>query len=140
MPPPSAVTGQASAVTAFTAGLSGTVNPNTVASSYHFEWGPTAAYGSSTPEVDVGAGGAEVGAASGLEGLSPNTEYHFRIVATNRGGITAGADVTLTTRPRSEGGGALLSLGLDPKTFAAAARGGSAEPSQGRRRRSSGPP
>jgi hypothetical protein len=135
VPPPTAVTGDASAVTAFTATLNGTVNPNTVASSYHFEWGPTAAYGSSSPEIDVGAGSAEVGTAWALEGLSPSTTYHFRIVATNRGGTVAGADATYTTRPASEGGGALLSLGLVPKTFAAAARGGSAEPAQRRRRR-----
>ena len=46
---PSATTGAASAVTAGGATLSATVNPHNQATSYRFEYGPTTAYGSTTP-------------------------------------------------------------------------------------------
>jgi hypothetical protein len=132
VPPPSAVTGDATSVTTSAAVLNGTVNANTVATTYHFEYGLTSSYGSSTPETHAGAGTANVAAAATLTGLAQGTTYHFRIVATNRGGFTAGADVTFTTQAPGGGGGGgagpLLSLSLAPKTFAAAARGGSVRP------------
>jgi hypothetical protein len=36
---------------------------------------------------------------SNLSGLSPDTTYHYRIVATNNAGTTEGIDTTLTTLP-----------------------------------------
>ncbi len=128
VPPPTATTGDPGATTDSTAVVNAIVNPNLVASTYHFEFGPTTAYGSSTPEVDAGAGNAAIAPTETLTGLDPNTTYHYRIVATSRGGTTAGADRTVTTRPRDGGGGGggtgeLQSLGLSPKAFAAAGRG-----------------
>jgi hypothetical protein len=117
--------------------LNATVNPNALATTYHFDYGRTAGYGSSTPETVAGAGTATVAAAATLTGLASGTTYHFRIVATNRGGTTAGGDRALTTQARGGGAGGshrLVSLGLNPTAFAAAARGGSAESAARRRR------
>jgi hypothetical protein len=35
------------------------VNPNGTATTYHFDWGTTTDYGSSTPTQDAGAGTCE---------------------------------------------------------------------------------
>jgi hypothetical protein len=95
--PPTATTGPAGAVTGQSATLSGSVTANAIATSYHFEYGPTAVYGNTTATIGVGTGLSPVAAAATLGGLSPATAYHYRIVATNAGGVTKGADQTFTT-------------------------------------------
>lgn len=74
-----------------------TVDPNGQDATYRVEHGPTADYGTSTPET---AAPAAVGKAAGsveLGSLAPGTTYHARIVATNATGTAAGPDVTFTT-------------------------------------------
>ena len=93
---PAATTGQAGAVTDRSATLSGSVNAHGAPTSYLYEYGPTTAYGSATPTADAGSGGA-VTASATLGVLSPATTYHYRLVATNAGGVTKGADRTFTT-------------------------------------------
>ncbi len=97
--PPSAVTGNATDINDTTATVHATVNPNGAATSYHFEYGTTASYGTSTAAVDVGDGTEAIDVASGLSGLAPDTTYHFFIVATNGAGSAFGADQTFTTGP-----------------------------------------
>jgi hypothetical protein len=92
--PPLATTGPPSAVAQTNATLSGTVDPRGEQTTYRFETGTTPAYGTSTaPGTAAGAG--PVAAAVG--GLARGTTYHFRLVATNASGTTAGADAVLTT-------------------------------------------
>jgi hypothetical protein len=93
---PAATTGAASAVTDRSAKLGGSVNANGTPTKYHFEYGPTTAYGSVTPAVSAGSGGVVTGAAT-VSALSATTKYHYRLVASNRGGATKGADRTFTT-------------------------------------------
>jgi hypothetical protein len=93
---PAATTGPASAVTDRSATLSGSVSANSVPTSYWFEYGPTTAYGGTTPATDAGSGGA-VAATATLGGLSPATTYHYRLVAANSGVTTKGADQTFST-------------------------------------------
>jgi subtilisin family serine protease len=95
--PPTATTGAASAVTTSGATLNGTVNARSTASSYQFEYGTTTAYGSSTAATDAGAGGADQAVAAAIGGLSPNTTYHFRLVAIRGADRFPGADATFTT-------------------------------------------
>ena len=71
--------------------------PNGVATGVHFEYGPTTAYGSTTPPTRVGAGTSIVPVTTPVTGLSPGTTYHARVVATNSAGTTNGEDVTFTT-------------------------------------------
>jgi hypothetical protein len=96
-PKPTVVTGAASAIDETTATLGGTVNPNGLAASYHFEYGTTALYGSSTPDQSAGSGSSAVPASANLSGLSPNTQYHYRLVATSTAGEGDGQDATFTT-------------------------------------------
>jgi len=71
------------------AALEAEINPNGFATSYHFEWGPTTAYGHRVPaELDANAGDGfrSVGLKADLAGLDPATIYHFRVVATSDAG------------------------------------------------------
>lgn len=85
-----------------TARLNATLNPeNGAATTYRFEYGPTAAYGQSTPVVELTGGGFEDQAAgAALIKLQPRTVYHFRVLATNAAAeTTTGPDQTFETLP-----------------------------------------
>jgi hypothetical protein len=87
----------ATSITANEAKLEGTVNPNGAETTYYFEYGTTTSYGSKTTEVTVPSGTANVEVNAVIAGLTVNTKYHFRLVATNSFGTTDGADETLST-------------------------------------------
>jgi hypothetical protein len=72
--------------------LDGKADPNRSPTTVHFEWGPTLSYGNETPEMNLGRGSSMIEVSSVLNGLAPNTTYHFRIVATNAAGIKRGRD------------------------------------------------
>jgi plastocyanin len=95
--PPSATTGTATAVGDTEATLKGTVSPNGFATTYFFNWGTTDAYGEKTTEVSAGAGTTAVQVSAPLTGLSPETTYHFQLVAKSAAGMTAGLDRTFVT-------------------------------------------
>jgi predicted lipoprotein with Yx(FWY)xxD motif len=65
---------------------------------YRFEYGPTSAYGTSVP-VPEGDAGVEAIAtvAQTVTGLAPNTTYHYRLVASNAGGVGESPDATFST-------------------------------------------
>ena len=97
VPVPMVVTGPATGVSAQAATLIGSVTANGVATSYHFEYGPTTAYGSTTPATDPGTGLGALPVTAALDGLSPGTTYHYRLVAGNKAGVTRGYDKSFTT-------------------------------------------
>jgi hypothetical protein len=90
-------TGNATAIAPTSATLNGTVNPEAQATSYYFEYGTTTSYGSHTAPATAGSGSADVDVSAPLAGLTPNTTYHYRLVATNPSGTTLAADVSFTT-------------------------------------------
>ncbi len=99
---PVAVTGSTTEVKDTTAALGGSVNPEgSQLTSCTFEYGPTDAYGSSvpcSPGVEaIGAGLTAVPVAAHLTELEPDSEYHYRLVATNPNGTGTGSDATFTT-------------------------------------------
>jgi myo-inositol-hexaphosphate 3-phosphohydrolase len=94
-PPPTVTTTAASAVLEEQATLNGTVNGNGLNTTYHFEYGETIPYGSSTPAVEVGSGSSSPGVS--VTGLKPDTTYHYRIVATSTAGTSVGEDHSFTT-------------------------------------------
>ena len=96
-PPPTAVTGAASAVTSSDATVSGTVDPSGFLTDYHFEYGTTTAYGDSTPATSAGAGAADEPVSATISGLAPGTLYHFRLVDSGPGGTATGADAVFST-------------------------------------------
>ncbi len=97
--PPKATTSPASAISGSRATLHGTVNPEGSETKYHFEYGPTTAYGSNAPmpSVTAGSGGAAVARNTEITGLEPLTTYNFRMVATSDVGTAFGTNKTFTT-------------------------------------------
>jgi hypothetical protein len=76
------------------------LNPSGAATTYHFEWGPTAAYGNRIPadhDLFIGSGMETVTVTAELSDLQQASSYHFRVVATNANGATIGADRQLET-------------------------------------------
>ena len=96
---PAAVTNAATAVAATGATLNGTVNPDSLATTYQFEYGPTTAYGTNVPAspVSAGSGSTAVAESYALTGLTASTTYHYRLIASNSAGTTDGSDQQFTT-------------------------------------------
>ena len=78
--------------------LVGTVDPRKSPTEYVFEYGPTPSLGSSTPPASAGDGDEPVVVHQLIEGLSPGTTYHFRLVATNGAGPAPSPIQTFETR------------------------------------------
>ncbi len=95
--PPTVVTKDASAVSANSAKLHGTVDPNREATAWYFEFGTSTSYGTKTTVKSAGSGSKAVNASTTISGLAPATTYHFRLVASNGSGTTLGADRSVTT-------------------------------------------
>lgn len=96
---PAVTTGAAQSLTATTATLTGTVDPNGTARSYRFEYGTTTAYGTQTPEAMTGGGDDPEAVQAAVMGLKPATTYHFRLVA----GDVEGLDGAFKTAPAAPG-------------------------------------
>jgi Secretion system C-terminal sorting domain/Viral BACON domain len=92
---PSVTTLPATAVTGSSATLNGNINPNGLASTYHFEWGTTISYGNSTTTTSAGSGTSNVAVSANISSLITGTPYHYRIVGVNSDGTTNGNDMTL---------------------------------------------
>ncbi|HEX5308468.1 MAG TPA: fibronectin type III domain-containing protein [Solirubrobacteraceae bacterium] len=94
---PAASSGGASSVSYGTATLNGAVNPRGSDASYYFQYGPTKAYGLQTGILDAGSGSKGVHVAVAISGLTPLTQYHYRLVAVGSGGFGYGADKSFHT-------------------------------------------
>ena len=76
--------------------LNGDINPNGLETTYYFEYGPTASYGSKTAEVSAGSGTGIFPESATITGLEVGKEYHYQIVATNVDGTKDGKDKAFT--------------------------------------------
>jgi hypothetical protein len=99
---PTIVSTSVSAVTSNTALLEAEVNPQGEATTYHFEYGlancsSNPCTSAPVPNANVGSGSSAMKVTHEVEGLTPGTTYHFRVVATNGSGPSAGPDRTFTT-------------------------------------------
>ena len=94
--PPVVTTNPATLIASFSATLNGSLNPHGLTTTVSFQYGTTTAYGSTTP-MQTQTGSTYRDIAANISGLSPNTLYHFRIVATNSAGTRFGGDRTFTT-------------------------------------------
>jgi hypothetical protein len=99
IPAPVVSTGGTGSITTGTATVSGTVDPQGWDTTYYFQYGTSTAYGASWPTVPV-----DMGALSGaqsvvieLQNLQPGTVYHYRLLASNGGGVTYGPDMAFAT-------------------------------------------
>ena len=89
-----------------TARFSGSVNPEGLPTTAHFEYGldprytgsSKIVYDQSTRDETVGADFSSHAIAASPSGLVPDALYHVRLVATNSAGTTFGPDVRFTTK------------------------------------------
>jgi phosphodiesterase/alkaline phosphatase D-like protein len=95
--PPVARTGPAQGVAPLSASLTGSVIANGRPTSWQFQYGTTAAYGSKTPLVSAGSGFSDKNVAAMINGLAPGTTYHYRLVALSDAGTSLGSDLTFTS-------------------------------------------
>lgn len=104
----------ATGVTSTSATLDAQINPGGADTTYHFEYGTEAgSYTTSAPvpNGDLGSGTSTLDPSVHLQGLTPGTTYHYRVVASNVLGPVEGPDhalpdQTFTTQPL--GGGPVL--------------------------------
>jgi len=93
---PIVTTTAATLITGTTATLNGTVNPNGLATNYHFEYGTSTSYGTNTSTLSAGSGSSNVVVSSNITGLTSGVPVHFRLVAVNSEGTTNGNDLLFT--------------------------------------------
>ena len=97
-PIPVAITLAASAVTNTGATLNGSARASGTPTDVWFEYGDTTAYGMSIQaSPSLLSRRSTTAASSNLAGLLVGRTYHFRIVTSNEGGTSYGADMTFTT-------------------------------------------
>jgi hypothetical protein len=94
-------------VTATSATLNASVDPESSETSYHFEYGTSAAYGAKTPETALLASdNTDHPTSVPIQDLASGSVYHYRVVASNSAGPAYGTDHTFTTQ-QAAGGSAL---------------------------------
>ncbi|HSZ06020.1 MAG TPA: hypothetical protein VK778_12600 [Solirubrobacteraceae bacterium] len=102
-PAPTATTSGFNSVTATSANLTGSVNPNGVETHYYIEWGrepakPDEGFAPTPyPGEDIGSGTKEVPESVTATGLKPGTLYYYRIVAQSPAGMSKGGVESFTT-------------------------------------------
>jgi hypothetical protein len=95
---PQVITGGASCVEADVAKVEGRLNPLGQRTEFYFEYGPDANYGQRTSAQYGGLQITPRTVFAAITGLKPNTEYHYRLVATNDVGAAHGADAPFRTK------------------------------------------
>jgi hypothetical protein len=89
-------------VGAGSATLQAQIDPAETATSYYFQYGTSSGYGTSVPAppgAPIGSGEVDVGVSVPVEGLQPDTTYHYRVLALSALATSEGADQTFTTQP-----------------------------------------
>ncbi len=94
---PARSSGYLGSASATTAVLSGGIYPNSLDTTYFWQYGTTTSYDGQTATTGIGAGNAPVLTSSTLTGLAAGTTYHYRMVAQNSAGTSYGYDYTFTT-------------------------------------------
>jgi hypothetical protein len=95
---PVVVTGPARRKGSRSATVTGSVNPNGLAISFHFEYGTSTHHGSRTTTRSTDSSTTGVKVSAHLTGLRPGGIYHYRLVASSAGGTTSGSDRTFHTK------------------------------------------
>ena len=84
-------------ITSTGATISAEIYPHGEVTTYRVKYGPTNTYGSSTTEASISAQHGPASIQAQLTDLAPNSEYDYRIVATNGTGSEQSSDATFTT-------------------------------------------
>ncbi len=79
--------------------ITATIDPSHSPTTYVIQYGTSPALGSSTEPVSVGSGTAPFEVSPVIGGLSPATQYYFKVVATNLVNSTVSDNLTAATFP-----------------------------------------
>ncbi|MBM3676899.1 MAG: hypothetical protein FJW96_03305 [Actinobacteria bacterium] len=113
--PPTVNTGGVSSVTATSAVLLATVNPNGRSTSWWFEYGTSTAYGQRTSTRSLGSSTRNESVSIQISGLQPGTTFHYRVVAQSGAGTSRGGNGSFATAgPPSVATGTLPVASLGP--------------------------
>jgi uncharacterized protein (TIGR02145 family) len=97
---PTAITLPACCISTSGATLNGAVNANYISTIITFEYGLTDSYGQTIIAIQSPVTGNIITNVSvNISGLTPGTNYHFRIKSVNSLGTTTGNDLTFATAP-----------------------------------------
>lgn len=93
--------------------FNGLIRPNQRNVQYFFQYGPTENYGSRSETLELTADQAEASVSATVSGLTPQQDYHVRLVTLDdTNGYTEGNDITMTTGDTitdiSEGSGCFI--------------------------------
>src|SRR5262245_46080959 len=77
--------------------LQARVVPSAAGLTATFEYGPTTEYGSTAPATPAALPRSGATATASIDGLTPSTTYHFRVVVGTGLDALAGPDATFTT-------------------------------------------
>ena len=94
--PPLVTTNSATFIASFSATLNALLDPHGLATSVHFQYGPTTSYGFTTAPQSQ-SGNTYLNVSANISSLTASTTYHFRVVASNSAGTSLGSDRTFTT-------------------------------------------
>lgn len=95
---PSVSTSSGTSITSTSAVLRGSVNPNGASTTYQFQLGLIKGeYGFTSSGKSAGHGTAAKAVQFTATRLIPGTLFHYRVIATNKFGMTSGADRTFKT-------------------------------------------
>ncbi len=97
-PKPAAWTNQVSDLLDGYATLNGTLQTSASGTSFFFEYGPTTTYGTATPATPVSASTAQQQETATIP-VAPGEQYHYQLVASNKGGTMLGGDGVFDTQP-----------------------------------------
>jgi hypothetical protein len=98
-PPAQAATGSATAPSASSITVNGIVNPEGHDTSWYFNYGLTTSYGSRTVGGTLPATAPASVVSETIQGLASGTEFHYELVAVNRGVPAFGGDGVFMTFP-----------------------------------------
>ena len=84
-------------ITSTGATVNAEIYPHGEVTIYRVEYGLSDSYGSSTAEASISAQHGSAGIRAQLTGLVPDSEYHYRIIATNKAGSEQSAGVMVIT-------------------------------------------
>ena len=96
-PQPTVNTGGITSLTPTSVILLGALNAKAEPANYRFQYGTTKAYGTQTPLQPGGRSSATIHVNQPVGGLTPNTLYHYRIVAYGARGAVIGGDRAFKT-------------------------------------------
>jgi len=101
---PEVFTQSPSGVSETGATLRATVNPNRGATTVYFEYGTSTNYGQVTTSQLLTGGTSPIAVSAPITGLTANTTYHYRVVATNSADTTEGSNVSFAATTGGGGG------------------------------------